>query len=113
MTAQNQTEKPRREIACAKCGHLNLARTNSCAQCSARLYILCHHCGHSNERAADRCLECDRRLHRSSWRKLRKRIFGSRSKVSPFQILLLIFFVLMAYKVIVYVAEYRMPAPEI
>ena len=37
-------------------------------------------------------------------------MFGANPKITPFQILLLIVFVLVAYKGIVFLAEYKAPA---
>ncbi len=112
MALDEKLKKVQREVTCAKCGRRNPARTNMCQQCGARLYISCHHCGHSNLRAASHCTECGNRLHRSLWRRMRKRLFGRNPKITPLQILLLIVFVFFAYKVIVYLAEYKPPAYE-
>lgn len=110
MTAERTAEKSHRKVACAKCGHLNSSGANQCLGCSARLYISCRKCGHSNLRSITNCSECGQRLHRSFWRRLQKRVFGANPKITPFQILLLIAFVLIAYKGIVFLAEYKAPA---
>lgn len=104
------TTKTKPGVVCAKCGELNPPGTNVCTKCGSRTYIACHRCGHSNERVATHCVECGHRLHRPVLRRLRKRLFGQRPKVTPFQIVLLVVFVLAAYKVVVYLAEYRPPA---
>lgn len=98
-----------RELACAKCGHLNKAGHNHCTKCGARMYISCHNCGHSNPRVASRCGQCGRRLHRSLWRRINKRVFGQHPKVTAFQIILLIVFVALGYKTVVYLVEYKPP----
>ena len=103
------TTKTKPGVVCAKCGELNPPGKNTCSRCGARTYISCPHCGHANERAKTVCGECGRRLHRSPWRRWRKRLFGQRPKITPFQILLLLFFVLLAYKTIIFFAEYRPP----
>ena len=41
---------------------------------------------------------------------MRRRVFGRNPKITPFQIVLLIAFVMIAYKVIIYILEYRPPA---
>lgn len=107
--------RPRRsdkEVACAKCGHVNGGGRNHCIQCGARLYISCHACGHSNERSAQNCGHCGHRLHRHWWHRVRKRVFGTTPKITPFQILLLIIFVYFTYKVIIYLVEYEPPSYE-
>ena len=107
---ENLEKKSKPELACAKCGHLNAPRTNHCSQCGSRLYISCHHCGHSIERVASRCAYCGHRLHRSLWSRVRRRVFGKNPKITPFQIVLLIAFVIVAYKAMIYILEYRAPS---
>ena len=96
-------------VLCAKCRHSNPREANHCEKCGARLYITCHNCGHSTSRIATRCAYCGHRLHRSFWSRVRRRVFGRNSKITPFQIALLIAFVFLAYKTIIYIAEYRPP----
>src|SRR5690348_1701503 len=96
------TSKSKPAVRCAKCGEVNPPGTNLCVKCGARTYISCHHCGHSNERSAKQCSKCGHRLHRSLWRRWRKRLFGEHPKITPVQIILLIVFVAVAYKVIIY-----------
>lgn len=103
-------EKSKGPVECTKCGHSNAAGTNHCVQCGSRLYISCHNCGHSTVRSASRCGNCGHRLHRSLWRRVRRRVFGRNPKITPFQILLLIAFVLVAYKLITYIVEYKPPS---
>lgn len=103
-------EKNKAPVECAKCGHVNTPGSNHCAQCGSRLYISCHNCGHSTVRVASRCAHCGHRLHRSLWSRTRRRVFGRNPKMTPFQIVLLIVFVIVAYKVIVYIVEYRPPS---
>ena len=103
-------EKTKSPVECAKCGHSNTPGINHCEQCGARLYIACHHCGHSTVRVASLCANCGHRLHRSIWSRVRRRVFGRNPKITPFQIILLIALVIAAYKVIVYIAEYKPPS---
>lgn len=105
-TSTGSTKPP---VECAKCGHLNSAGTNSCVRCHSRIYIACHRCGHSNARVASQCSSCGHRLHRPFWRRLRRKLFGRNPKITPFQIILLLIFVFLGYKVIVYLAEYKPP----
>jgi len=107
---EKTAEKGKAPVECAKCGQANAAGTNHCVQCGSRLYISCHNCGHSTVRSASRCGYCGHRLHRSMWSRVRRRVFGRNPKITPFQIVLLIAFVLIAYKVITYIVEYRPPS---
>jgi Double zinc ribbon len=95
-------------LLCAKCGESNARHSNTCFACGAHLHIVCHHCGHRNPRIAQHCGECGRRLHRSLWQKLEKRVFKRGTKLTSFQIALLIVAVYITYKIIVKFAE--MPA---
>jgi len=99
------------ELPCAKCGHVNPPGSNTCEQCQAHLWVVCHHCGYRNRRVDPRCVECGFRLHRSLWRRLSKKFFPNR-KIAAWQIVLLLIAVWVAYKLIVFFAEYRVPAPE-
>lgn len=113
MQTDSSTPPPstrKKDLDCAKCGHSNAGGLNHCTSCGARLYISCHNCGHSSARIATRCGKCGSRLHRSFWRRLEKRFFGSRAKITPLQIFLLVVVSYMAYKVIIYLAEYRPPS---
>ena len=106
---EKTVEKSKPPLACAKCGHSNKAGRNHCEQCGSRLYITCHNCGHSTARVAAKCGFCGHRLHHSVWSRVRRRIFGRNPKITPFQVALLVAFVLIAYKVLIYIAEYRAP----
>ncbi len=60
-------------VQCAKCGHENERRDETCRRCGAHLYLACLHCGKSNERIAKRCVVCGKNLHRRrhrTWRRL-------------------------------------------
>jgi uncharacterized membrane protein YvbJ len=107
--SEKVSEKSKAPVECAKCGHTNAPGTNHCVLCGSRLYISCHNCGHSTMRVASRCGHCGHRLHRSLWNRAQRRFFGRNPKITPFQIILLIAFVVVAYKVIVYIVEYRPP----
>lgn len=107
---ENVEEKRKTPVVCAKCGRSNRSGTNQCVQCGARLYISCHHCGHSIARVVARCANCGHRLHHSLWSRVRRHVFGRNPKITPFQIALLIAFVIAAYKVITYIVEYQPPS---
>ena len=92
-------------LLCAKCGEPNARQSNTCFACGAHLHIVCHHCGHRNPRIAHHCGECGKRLHRSLWQKMEKRVFKRGTKLTSFQIGLLIVVVYITYKIIVKFVE--------
>ncbi len=106
MTAepdQQPAKKPARPealVPCAKCEEMNPGGSSRCGFCGAHLYVSCHHCGHSNQRVFSRCTHCGERLHRSLWRRWRKKLFPDRSKLTPFQLLALIIGVVVTYLII-------------
>lgn len=96
-------------VRCAKCEYLNPHGSNVCGRCRAHLYVNCHHCGHRNQRAFALCAHCGQHLHRSLWRRWRKKLLPDDRLVKPWQVGLLILAVLLAYKIIVKVAEMQAP----
>jgi hypothetical protein len=99
-------------ILCAKCEHLNQPGSNTCGHCGSHLYIACSKCGHSNQRALSRCTRCGHRLHRSVWHRWKRRITRGNRKVHPLHLVLLVLSVIVVYKIIVKLAEYRPPTPD-
>lgn len=99
-------------VICAKCRHENPPGSNTCGKCQAHLWVVCHHCGQRNCRADSQCAECGGRLHRSALKRVSKRLFGDRQKVSAWQIGLLVVAVWFAYRMIIYFSSYQPPAPE-
>jgi len=116
MIESNKSGKPSlasssdQSLFCAKCGEPNTVRSNTCFACGAHLHIVCHQCGHRNPRIAHHCGECGKRLHRSLWQKLEKRVFKRGTKLTSFQIMLLIVAVYITYKIIVKFVE--LPSTE-
>ena len=92
-------------VACHKCEHLNPVGSRCCSLCGDHLYVTCHSCGHTNERARSRCPECGHRLHRSLWRKLRRKLLPRNTKVKPWEVGLLVVAVYVTYKLIVKLSE--------
>ena len=76
------------------------------------MWVVCHHCGHRNRRVDSHCLECAGRLHRSLLKRASKKLFGNRGNITAWQIAALVIAVWVAYKVVIFFAEYRPPAPE-
>jgi hypothetical protein len=101
-----------RPLICAKCEHPNPKGRNTCSECGAHLHIVCHFCGHRNERIASHCVECGKRLHRTLWRRLEKRLFRGGSKLTVWQIVMLVIAVYIAYKVIIKLVELPSQPPE-
>ena len=117
MTESKKSGKPtvaspsEQGLLCGKCGEPNARHGNTCFACGAHLHIVCHQCGHRNPRIAQHCGECGKRLHRSLWRKLEKRVFKRGTKLTSFQIGLLIVVVYITYKLIVKFAELPSTGP--
>jgi hypothetical protein len=109
---QPATGKSRSGVLCAKCDHLNPPGASQCTACGSHLHVTCTGCGQRNPRVLARCPKCGRRLHRSRWRRLKRKFFNKRWKVTPLQIILLVVLVLVAYKLIILLVEYKPTAPE-
>ena len=95
------------ELECPKCGLLNPPRSRHCESCGAHLVVRCQSCGHRNERAASHCAKCGHRLHRSVWRRWRKRMFLKNYEFAPWHVGLLIVFVALVFYVVVKIAEFN------
>lgn len=115
MSETGQTTTPATKIqgvACPKCEHVNSAEKHTCRRCGAHLYVSCTKCGARNPRVRSSCLDCGQRLHRSRWSSLDRRFSRlTRGKVKLMHIFLLILGIALAYKVVVYLAEYQPPPP--
>lgn len=98
-----------RGVLCAKCNHVNPPGRTLCNRCGSHLFITCNDCGHQSERSVTRCRKCGRRLHRSALQKLGVRFFGKSMKPSLTAVLLFIAGVAIAFGIIVFVAELRLP----
>lgn len=114
-SVQSTTKSSGKAVLCAKCEHLNPAERRECGACGSRLYVTCRRCGESNQRVASRCTSCGHRLHRS-WlksrlKKLEKKVFGRRPKITLWQIILLVVAVYATYKIIIRIVEYEAPPP--
>ncbi len=92
-------------IVCAKCEELNPAGSKLCTFCGAHLFVTCHRCGHRNQRILAQCAKCGSRLHRSARRHWYKRLFPERGKFSLVHVVLILIVTLVAYLIIVKVAN--------
>jgi hypothetical protein len=94
MTESKKAEKSTvvsgsdQSLFCAKCGEPNARHSNTCFACGAHLHIVCHQCGHRNPRIAHHCGEWATLA--PFWQRLEKRVFRRGTKVTSFQIGLLI-----------------------
>lgn len=96
-------------VFCARCDHRNPDGFKTCEKCGSHLYVTCHNCGKRNERAATRCDECGMRLHRSFFRKLRKRFQKTSRHISIGQLLLLALCVGLAFLLIMFINGLKLP----
>lgn len=102
-----------RGILCPKCEHLSPPGTGTCGRCGAHLHITCNKCGQRSPRVFERCSSCGHRLHRSLASRFQRRLRKLLPKrVKPLHLALLVIGILVAYKVVVFLAEYRPPAAE-
>lgn len=92
-------------VVCAKCAQLNPNGRKICESCGAHLFVTCQHCGHRNQRIAPQCSHCGTRLHRSFWRRWRKKLFTDRGRLKPIHLLMMLFVALAAYVIIVKLAN--------
>lgn len=44
------------------------------------MYRGCHHCGKINEKTAEKCVRCGHSLKTTAWQRLRRKLFGKRSR---------------------------------
>jgi predicted amidophosphoribosyltransferase len=92
-------------VVCAKCAQLNPNGRKICESCGAHLFVTCQTCGHRNQRVAPQCSHCGTRLHRSVWRRWRKKLLTERGLLKPLQLLLILLVALAAYLIIVKLAN--------
>lgn len=107
-----QKRRSTESVPCAKCQHVNPPGSNTCEECKAHLWVACHHCGHRNRRVDSHCVECGIRLHRSAFKRVSRKLFGTRRNIQIWQIAALVIAVWVAYKLVILFAEYRPPPVE-
>ena len=100
-------------VACPKCEHVNDAGKHTCRRCGSHLYVSCNACGAHNARVRSHCHDCGQRLHRGLWRKIENRLSRkTKGKVKLIHLVLLVASILLAYKIIVMLAEFQPPPVE-
>jgi hypothetical protein len=72
------------------------------------LVVRCHGCGKRAPRAETHCPHCGQRLHRSLWRKWRKKMFLKNYGLAPWHVGLLVVVVALVFYLIVKVAEIKL-----
>lgn len=115
MSSGKTAEKPADErgtVTCAKCGHTNPGSRLKCETCSSRLWLGCPDCGHRNERQNNKCNRCGRRLHKTWYRRLRRKLLGSDDEVTIFMIVLAVILVIILLGGILWLGESNLPKPE-
>jgi hypothetical protein len=99
-------------ILCAKCEHLNPGSSHLCARCGSHLHINCPKCGSRNPRVLSRCSHCRHRLHRPAWQRWRRKFARGNQKLRLFHVVLLVLAVIITYKIIIKLVEYRPSVPD-
>ena len=94
-----------RPVRCPKCRDVNSHGGSTCQSCGSHLYVTCRDCGERNVRSRSRCTSCGRRLHRPFLHKILSRKLGRTTKVTPWQLILLIVAVAIGYKAIIFMVE--------
>ena len=87
-------------VLCPKCAHLNPSDLKECEYCNSQLFVKCKICGAMGQRVPSRCGECNHRLKKSSFRKLKRKMFRRSHKITIWQFALLIVVAFVAYKAI-------------
>ena len=87
-------------LLCPKCSHLNPGNLKQCEYCNSQLFVKCKKCGAKMQRVISKCPECRHRIHKSPFRKLKRRMFRRSKKVTIGQIAVLLIVAYGAFKVI-------------
>lgn len=99
-----------RGVLCAKCDFVNPHGSTKCEECESHLYIKCRECGAHTERFHSRCPECRRSLHKSFLEKMNSRMFNSRARVTPLQVILLLIFAALAFYCVIIMERLKLPS---
>jgi hypothetical protein len=85
-----QEEPTLKAVLCSKCGTRNDPDRKYCDACAAHLYVTCPSCRGTNDRANSRCHLCGSALHRSAWRRLRRKLLSRHGRMAAYQVLLFV-----------------------
>ena len=87
-------------LLCPKCSHLNPGNLKQCEYCTSQLFVKCKKCGAKMQRVIAKCPECRHRIHKSPFRKLKRRMFRRSKKITIGQMMILVIVAYGAFKVI-------------
>ena len=87
-------------LLCPKCSHLNPGGLKQCEYCNSQLFVKCKKCGAKMQRGISKCAECRHRIHKSPFRKLKRRMFRRSKKATISQMVILLIVAYGAFKVI-------------
>jgi hypothetical protein len=87
-------------LLCLKCNHLNPRDLKQCEYCNSQLFVKCKKCGAKVQRVISKCPECRHRMHKSPFRKLKRRMFRRSKKIALGEVGIIVIVAYGAYKVI-------------
>ena len=87
-------------LLCPKCNHLNPGDLRQCEYCNSQLFVKCKKCGVKVQRVISKCPECHHRMHKSPFRKLKRRMFRRSKKITLGQVGIIVIVAYGAYRVI-------------
>jgi len=87
-------------LLCPKCTHLNPGDLKLCEYCNSQLFVKCKKCGAKVQRVWSQCPECHHRMHKSPFRKLKRRLFRKSQKITLGQVAIMMAVAYGAYKAI-------------
>ena len=92
-------------LLCPKCSHLNPGGLKLCEYCNSQLFVKCKKCGAKVQRVISKCPKCRHRMHKSPFRKLKRRMFRRSKKLTLGQAAIMLIVAYGAYKVITMAAS--------
>ncbi|MDP6794909.1 MAG: zinc ribbon domain-containing protein [Verrucomicrobiota bacterium] len=87
-------------LLCLKCNHLNPRDLKQCEYCNSQLFVKCKKCGAKVQRVISKCPECRHRMHKSPFRKFKRRMFRRSKKIALGEVGIIVIVAYGAYKVI-------------
>ena len=99
MPSKNLVQREK-GLLCPKCSHLNPGNLKQCEYCNSQLFVKCKKCGAKMQRVISKGPEWRHRIHKSPFRKLKRRMFRRSKKVTISQMVILLIEAYGAFKVI-------------